>query len=105
MRYQSTVLCCCEARHCRPRASAAARARRLLLLAAGLGLAGARLRDEGGAALAAVDAVKVGGHEGAGAAVGALPAQALHLAGVVHLQGDNDAAVLRGTQELSAIVG
>ncbi len=43
------------------------------------------LKQEGGGALAAVHAVKVGCHEGARAAVGALLAQALHLARVVHL--------------------
>jgi hypothetical protein len=39
----------------------------------------------GGGALAAVHAVKVGGHEDARAALGALLPQAGHLAGVVHL--------------------
>lgn len=44
------------------------------------------LKQEGGGALATVYAVKVGGHEGTRAALGALLAQALHLARVVHLQ-------------------
>lgn len=63
-----------------------------LLLALGTAL-GARLVQEGGGALAAVHAVEVGGHEGTGAAVGALLAQALHLAGVVDLRGRGERAV------------
>lgn len=43
------------------------------------------LVDVGQVALAAVDAVEVGGHEDAWAALGAHLAEALHLAGVVHL--------------------
>jgi hypothetical protein len=54
-------------------------------LGGGLLATGDLLVQEGGGALAAVHAVKVGGHEGAGAAVGALLAQALNLAGGVHL--------------------
>lgn len=57
----------------------------LLLALALAGGGGVLVEQEGGGALAAVDAVEVVGHEGAGAAVGALLAQALHLAGVLNL--------------------
>ena len=64
------------------------RLRGLLLSLSSLG-SGSRdllVEQEGGGALAAVDAVKVVGHEGSGAAVGALLTQALHLAGVLDLE-------------------
>lgn len=69
-------------------------------LGGGLLATGDLVVQEGGGALAAVNAVEVGGHEGARAAVGALLAQALNLAGGVDLQriqginGLNNATIL-----------
>lgn len=45
--------------------------------------------EEGGSALSAIHAIKVGGHEGAGAALRALLAQALNLAAGINLQVHN----------------
>ena len=56
-----------------------------LLLALALPASSLLLHQVGGGALAAVHAVKVGGHEGTRAAGGALLAETLDLARVIHL--------------------
>jgi hypothetical protein len=69
-----TLLPCVCAKHC-------------MCMLQSTALLGGRTHQVGGGALAAVHAVKVCGHEDAGAALGALLPQAGHLAGVIHLQG------------------